>query len=295
MVSREAQKIREILRANYQPVTDYKHMNVQNMRDVFNAGITWGPLPEGISYHDEKVGGVTVEKITADSASDKIILHIHGGGMVVGDHHSDRFMLAHLASRTRRNAYSVNYRLSPEFAQPAAIEDCVSVYQGLLDMGYSGKDIALIGESAGGALAMSLCAYLKKNCMEMPAAVCCISGSVDARYESVSMKRNMPTELVVNANLPETMNAIYFKDCDPMDPVLSPIHSDLTGWPPVYLIACREEILLDESIRMYLKLEEAGVETELSVKEGLFHCYMVYDLPESYEAFDEIAAFFNKH
>ena len=295
MVSREAQQIMEILRANYQPVTDYEHMNAPEMRAAFNAGITWGPLPEGISYHDEKIGGVTVEKIAADDASDKLILHIHGGGMVVGHHQSGRFMLAHLVSLTGRTSYSVNYRLSPEYAQPAAIEDCVSVYRGLLDMGYSGKDIVLIGESAGGALVMSLCAYLKKNSMEMPAAACCISGSVDARYESVSMKRNMPTELVVNANLPETMNAIYFKDCDPMDPILSPIHSDLTGWPPVYLLACKEEILLDESIRMYLKLEEAGVYTEISVKEGLFHCYMMFDLPESYEAFNEIAAFFNKY
>ena len=46
---------------------------------------------------------------------------------------------------------------------------------------------------------------------------------------------------------------------------------------------------------MYLKLEEAGVETKLTIKEGLFHTYMMFDLPESYEAFEEIASFFNEY
>lgn len=295
LISREAQEFKNVLTKNYIPITDYEHMDVVMMRQMFEMGIHWGPLPDGVTWQDEEINHVTVEKIMVTDATDKVILHIHGGGMVLGHHRAARFMLSHIADLTKRTAYSVNYRLSPEYAQPAAIEDCVNVYKGLLEMGYKGKDIVLLGESAGGALVMSLCAYLKKYEIEMPAAACAISGSVDCLYQSESMTKNIPTEVVVNNNLAEMMNAIYFKDCDPMDPVLSPIHSDLEGWPPVYFHACKEEILLDESVRMYQKLKEAGIETELTIKEGLFHTYMMYNLPESYEAFDEIAAFFKKH
>lgn len=295
MVSREAQELKKILKDSYIPVIDYKNINIAELRAFSESSIIVDYLPDGVSYHDEKINNVTVEKITVTDASEKIILHIHGGGMIMGNHHSGRFMLSHIADLTKRTAYSVDYRLCPEYSQPAAIEDCVSVYKGLLDVGYHGKDIVLLGESAGGTLVMSLCSYLKKYEIEMPAAVCSISGSVDSQYKSISMIRNIPTEVVVNNNLEKVMRALYFKDSDPKDPILSPIYSDVSGWPPVYFHACKEEILLDESVRMYLKLEEAGVETELTIKEGLFHTYMLYNLPESYEAFEEIAGFFNKY
>lgn len=297
MISREAQKFKEILKGNYVSMVDYENMDVQAQRAMFESVNTLEalPIPKGVTCQEEKINGIIVEKITVTEMTDKIILHMHGGGMVLGDHRTGRFMLSHVANLTKRTAYSVNYRLCPEYSQPAAIEDCVSVYQGLLSIGHQGKDIVLLGESAGGALVMSLCAYLKKYGIDMPGAVCSISGSVDSQYNSVSMTKNIPTEIVVNINLPEVMQAIYFKNCDPMDPVLSPINSDVTGWPPVYLHVCKDEILLDESIRMYNKLKDAGVETELTIKEDLFHTYMMYNLPESYIAFDEIAAFFSKY
>lgn len=295
MISRKAQEIIQTLKKNYEPIMDFQNLQVEERRELFNQSIVLEPLPEGIHHETGTVNGVPVEKISLSGSTDKIIMHIHGGGMIIGDSSSSRFMLAHVADLTKRNAISVDYRLCPEYTQPAAVEDCVSVYCGLLEQGYDPKNIVLLGESAGGALVLSLCAYLKKNKMEMPAAVCSISGSVDSQYESASMTKNRETEIVVNANLKEMMNALYYTDTDPKDPVFSPIYSDLHGWPPVYLHACQGEILLDESIRMYLKLEEAGVETKLTIKEGLFHTYMMFDLPESYEAFEEIASFFNEY
>lgn len=295
MVSSKTKEFMDHLKKVYVPIADFHHLNVDMMRQNFEKGIVLEPLPEDTSHKELKINGIQVEKITVENHSEKIILHIHGGGMVMGHHYSGRFMLANLASLTKRNTYSVNYRLSPEFSQPAAIEDCVNVYKGLLDRGYEAQNIALIGESAGGALVMSLCAYLKQEGISMPGAVCAISGSVDALYQSDSMTSNASTEIVVNLNLPEMMSEIYYKDGDPNNPVLSPIKSDLRGWPPVLLHACKEEILLDESTRMYAQLKAAGVDVKLIVKEGLFHTYMMYDLPESYEAYKEIADFFNRY
>lgn len=190
---------------------------------------------------------------------------------------------------------SVDYRLSPEYVQPAAVEDCANVYEGLLNEGYDAEDIALLGESAGGMLVLSLCAWLKQHHIDMPGCVCAISPSVDMEYKSVSMVRNQKTECCVPINLKEMMQDIYYNGANPLDPVSSPIYSDLTGWPPVYLHACKEEILLDESIRMYMKLEEAGVETELTIVEEMWHTFMLFNLPESYIAYQQIADFFNRY
>ena len=292
MISEKAKKTIEQVRAAYMPVVDWEAIDWPLMRKASEALITDGPFPDGISWKTSEIGEVPVEWTILPKASGKLILHIHGGGMCTGEARFDRFMLSHIAGLTGRNAVSVNYRLSPEYAAPAAIEDCADVYRGLIREGYAPDDIVLLGESAGGMLALSLCAFLKREGDALPAAVCAISPSVDSQYESQSMETNRDSEIVVNQNIKEMMQAIYFCGADPMDPVLSPIHSDLRGWPPVYLMACREEILRDEAVRMNVKLQEAGVVSQLSIDEGLFHTYMLQDLPESYEAFGRIAEFY---
>lgn len=296
MLSQKAQEMEKFLKENYIPEVDYHNMDIAFLRKMYNKSIT--PVNEtdiGIKVIPDTINGVSVEKIIIPDSGKKLIMHVHGGGMTMGNASSDRFMLSNIGKLTKRNTISVDYRLCPEYSQPAAVEDCFAVYQGLIKEGYAAKDIALLGESAGGYLILSLCAYLKKHDIEMPGCVCAISGSVDAEFNSPSMIRNRSTEMVVNLNLKDVLHALYYKDADPSDPVISPIYSDFTGWPPVYFHACKEEILLDESVRMYLKLGENNVETELSIVEGMFHCYMVYDLPESFEAYKQISTFINKH
>lgn len=295
MISEEARKMIAQNKEFYEPYMDWKTMDYSLLRQGFEETVTRGPLPEGITVKDEILAGRPVERIFFPNASEKIIMHIHGGGMVMGNEKTDRFMLSQIGIRAKRNTISVDYRLCPEYAYPAAVNDCAGVYRALLEEGHEAKDIALLGESAGGMLVLALLAYIKKNEWPMPGCACVISGSADAQYRSQSMERNKASENVVNLNLKEMMQEIYYKTAEPNDPVASPIDSDLSGWPPVYFHACREEILLDESIRMYVELQKAGVETDITIVDELFHTYMVRDIPESYAAFENIAAFFLKH
>lgn len=295
VISKEAKDLMEQLRKTYVPVVDWEQTDWEQFRADVLAMVPDGPYPQGVTFRSDTIGGVDTEWTVVEDASEKIIVHFHGGGMCMGTASIDRFMLSHIAVLTKRNAVSVEYRLSPEYAHPAAVEDCVAVYTGLLEQGYQAKDIVLLGESAGGMLVMSVCAWLKQNHVEMPGAICAISPSVDSRYQSQSMLTNRETELAVNLNLVEMMEAIYYCGVDPLDPIASPIHSDLHGWPPTYLMACRKEILRDEAVRMCVRLQESGVPCELTIEEELFHTYMLHDIPESYEAFQKIAEFFSRY
>ena len=294
MISKEAKQLIGQLKAVYVPVVDWKNMDWEELRKGAAALVPDGPYPAGVRWEEDVINGVSVERTIVAGASEKLIYHIHGGGMCMGEARYDRFMLSHVGSLSGRCVVSANYRLSPEFKQPAAIEDCAAVYRGLLSSGHSPENIVLLGESAGGMLVLSLCAWLKQNGLPLPAAVCAISPSVDSEYESQSMETNRDTEIIVNGNLKPMMKEIYFGDAGPKDPVLSPIHSDLHGWPPVYFMACRNEILRDESVRMCVKLQEADVKSELTIDEDLFHTYMMHVLPESFEAFQRIADFYNR-
>ncbi len=290
MVSKKAQEMKEFFRSMFIPEPDWRTMDWTAAREMADAAAVMEPLPEGVIITSETLGGIPVERIQVPNYSGKVLFHIHGGGMTIGNSRSARFMLAHTGVLCGRNTVSVDYRLCPEYAQPAAVEDCAAAYQGLLGE-YAPKDIALIGESAGGMLVLALLAYLKQHGLPMPSCACVISGSADPEYNSPSMMENRETEVVVCLNLREAMHGYYFTDGDLSDPVLNPMNSDISGWPPVYFHACDDEILRDESVRMYEKLRSAGIPTKLTIKEGLFHCYMLNDLPESYEAFQEFADF----
>jgi acetyl esterase/lipase len=89
----------------------------------------------------------------------------------------------------------------------------------------------------------------------------------------------------------------YLKEADPEDPLVSPLYADLEGLPPIYIQVGTSEILLDDSIRIAKKLEDAGVEVELDVWEDMIHVFAAFAAfaPESREAIEKIGKFIKKH
>jgi acetyl esterase/lipase len=91
--------------------------------------------------------------------------------------------------------------------------------------------------------------------------------------------------------------ALYANGRDLKDPMLSPLFGDLSGFPPTILTSGTRDLLLSNTVRTHRKLRQAGVEASLQVFEGQSHAHYYRDVtaPETKEAFDEIAGFFNKH
>jgi epsilon-lactone hydrolase len=81
------------------------------------------------------------------------------------------------------------------------------------------------------------------------------------------------------------------------DPQLSPIYGDFHGFPPAILTTGTRDLFLSNTMRTHRKLRKAGVEAELQVFEGISHAQyqLAADTPESKEAFEEIARFFDAH
>lgn len=295
MISEKTRQLEEKLRAQYVPYPDYRNIDWVPLRQAMDQDALDRPIPDGIVISETQLGDIPVERINLDTGADKYIFHVHGGGMTLGSKVTGRPMLSHLALYSRRNTISVDYRLCPEYSQLCAIEDCITAYQALLAEGVDPANIAFLGESAGGMLIMSMLGYISEHNLPMPGCACAISCSVDPYYNSDSMRTCAETEIVVNLNLRDQMSDFYYQNADLNDPAFNPYGADVTGWPPVYFHACDNEILRDESVRMYEKLQAAGIPTRLTLKSDLFHCYMLYDIPESDEAYREIAAFFNEY
>src|ERR1700760_2425680 len=131
--------------------------DVNEQRRLFREAVSAQPLPPDVSVTAATLGGVPTAEITVDGVEARhVVLYFHGGVYVI----SDAFLAAGLASevgrRTNAKVISVDYRLAPEHPYPAAIDDALAAYEGLLESGVAASDVVLAGESAGGGLAVAL-------------------------------------------------------------------------------------------------------------------------------------------
>ena len=103
--------------------------------------------------------------------------------------------------------------------------------------------------------------------------------------------------LIARAASCDTRARLYANGHDLKDPQLSPIYGDFAGFPPAILTSGTRDLFLSLTVMTHRKLRQAGVESVLEVFEGQPHgaWYRDASVPESKDAFEEIARFFDKH
>ena len=245
-----------------------------------------------------RVPGHVVGKLT-DTAK-TAILYIHGGAFIlpaVPEVHVT--MVAHLCRDLDAVGFVVDYRLAPFNKFPAALDDCERAYRALLELGFSAQRIAIAGESAGGALLLGLLQRIRKAGLPMPACAVPISpvtemGRLHAPPSRALKRRSDPLLPIVAL---QKVDEMYAGDWDASDPELSPLYADLTGFPPLYLLASDSEVLLDDTVLLARRAREAGVPTKLEVWPILPHAFPLFErfMPEVRAAREDIVAFMREH
>jgi acetyl esterase/lipase len=259
------------------------------------ARVEWSQLcPNQIV--EDKMAGVPVRIVTPeglpDANRDKVLLNLHGGGF-----NSDSGSYTEsipIAGYSKIKVVAVLYRLAPEHAFPAAVDDSVAVYKELLKT-YSPNHVVIYGTSAGAVLTAQVAARLKQLGLPLPAALGIFSGLGDfARHgdsEAIYSLRGFSGHL--DPPEPETRDREYLAGADPRDPVLSPIFGDLHGLPPTLFITSGRDLLLSGTVNLHRAYLNAGVDARLVVFDALPHAFW-YDstLPEAIEANHMMADFF---
>ena len=259
------------------------------------ARVEWSKLCPNLLV-EEKIAGVPVRIVTPEGLTeanrDKVLLNLHGGGF-----NSDSGSYTEsipIAGYSKIKVVAVLYRLAPEHAFPAAVDDSVAVYKELLKT-YSPNHVVIYGTSAGAVLTAQVAARLKQLGVPLPAALGIFSGLGDfARHgdsEAIYSLRGFSGHL--DPPEPETRDREYLAGTDPRDPVLSPIFGDLHGLPPTLFITSGRDLLLSGTVNLHRAYLNAQVDARLVVFDALPHAFW-YDstLPEAIEANHMMADFF---
>ena len=264
------------------------------MRATFERIGSAMPVGEGIEHEELTAGGRPSEWTrTAGSRSDAAILHLHGGGYVIGSPRTTRSITAGLARHSGLPVLAPDYRLAPEHPYPAAIEDAVAAYSWLIDQGVDPRRIVVSGDSAGGGLTMALVLTLRDRSLPLPAGAVGISPMLDLTLSAPSIDANLATDpQVTRAFLQLSVGHYLPPGVDPKSPLASPVFADLGGLPPLLLQAGGDEALLDDTVRFGEAAEAAGVDVTVECWEAMMHVWhmLAPRFPEAEAALTAIAA-----
>jgi epsilon-lactone hydrolase len=253
-----------------------------------------------VAVTDDAIGGVPVKWVAPPSVAPMggahVLMNLHGGGFVLGSGSLvEAIPIAHL---TQLPVVMVDYRLAPEHPFPAAVEDAVAAYRGLLDH-YAANRIILYGSSAGAALTMQTVLRLRELDLPLPAALGGFSPPSDLSDLGDSGSIFTLNGLWGDIHLPpdhvDSEIRAYLGGVDPKDPRVSPVYADLTGLPPTLLLSGSRDLLLSGTIRLHVALKSAGVEAHLAVFEAMPHCHwLAFHLPEARQATAMMVDFFQR-
>ena len=252
-----------------------------------------------VSIAEATLGGTPVLDVRPDGwvNNGKVLVYTHGGAYTAFSARSTLPSSAQMCRATGLRLISVDYTTAP-FANWSGIQaQVVSVFQALLDDGFSMKDIALYGDSAGGGLAVSTVLNLRDLGLGMPAAVVLWAPWVDIGNAGDTAHTLRDADPVISYDILLDSCAKAFADgLDFNDPRVSPLYADFTrGFSPTLIQVGTKEILLSTSVRLFQKLEAADQPATLDVYEGMWHVFQQYPLPETEVAVSKCAAFIKEH
>jgi acetyl esterase len=222
---------------------------------------------------------VRVYRPTNDSAQ-PVVVYFHGGGLVMGSNHSFEPLARALASASGATVIAVDYRLAPEFPPPAQFDDAVAavtwVSRNADSLGVDAARLAVVGDSAGGALAAGVTLAARDRGGPAICAQVLLYPGLDRDMTAPSITA-MPDAPMLSRDDIEYMHALADGNAEPpRDPYLVPAYAEnLSDLPPAIVVTAECDPIRDWGERYALRLRDAGVQTTMTRYPGAYHGFLM--------------------
>lgn len=254
------------------------------------------PAPSGVSFSSIDLDGVATMVVTPDNVLDgKVLFYIHGGGYVHGGIKAYRGLAGHYAKLLGARVYVPDYRQAPEHPFPTPINDTFNAYRALLAMGIESRSLAISGDSAGGAMVVTIMRKARDAQLSLPAAAVAISPWADLTHSGLSSRVRNGLDPICSTDFLDQLAKIFLAGELPTNPDASPIFADVRGLAPTLVQIGENEVMLNGATRLASHLSENRVRTTLEVWPGMFHVWPMFSglLPEADQALRNAVRFIN--
>lgn len=205
-----------------------------------------------------------------------VIVYYHGGGWVVANIDVYDASARALANQAKAIVVSSHYRQGPEDKFPAAHEDANAAYDYVVENAGSwngnADKLAIVGESAGGGLAVSVAIHARDAELTMPDAIVSVYPIAGGETDTPSYQENANAVPLGRADMEWFFDQYLSSAEDRSDPRIDLYdEADLSGLPPTTIINAEIDPLLSDGEMLAEAMKAAGVEVEQQTFEGVTH------------------------
>lgn len=223
--------------------------------------------------------GMKTYKMTPkESKEERCVLYLHGGGYINQPSLFHWWFLDKLVAETETDFYIPIYPKTPEFTYEKSYDLIRKLYKRLSDSGYS--EIILVGDSAGGGLALGFCQMLREENMKQPKEIVLISPWLDITLNHEDIRRYEKTDPMLNVNNLKKIGRLWSGDADPKSYMLSPMYGKLEGLGRISIFIGTREICYPDANTFSEMLHEKGIGHNYYEYNMMNHNFPLYPIKE---------------
>ena len=245
--------------------------------------------PPGTITRPVTAGGVPSLVVSPGEGHEPTVLYLHGGGYVIGSAFGYQPHAGALAASAQTGILVPDYRLAPEHPFPAALEDAQRAYLWLRERTPDPDRVTVAGDSSGGGLLLSLLLALKRDDLPLPAAAVIFCPWLDLALRTASPS---DAPLATDEDVRRCVQA-YLSGHPADDPIVDPVHADLSGLPPMLIQAATGDARLGDAKALAANANDHGVDARLELFPVQAHAFQLFwsFLPEAADAMEAAGAF----
>ncbi len=264
----------------------------QERENTCDAHELTGP-PDGIRYERDELAGIAVLRAIPERDLGRFsVVFLHGGAFCLMSARTHHRLAGHIASACRAQVIVPDYALAPERPFPAALQECVAALGAARDERSDGM-VALMGDSAGGGLALSVLLQVRDQGATPPFAAVLMAPWLDLTLSSPSVRSAAGSDVILAEDNLRKMAELYLNGAKPDDPLASPLFGCFKGLPPLYAQASGRDLLRDDCTRLRDAFTEQGLTLEFELFADMLHSFQFFagNMPEAEDAICRAAAF----
>jgi len=222
------------------------------------------------------------------SSSQKVMLYIHGGAWTNQPLNLHWLFMDKMAQSLNAKVIAPIYPKVPHFNYQDTYPKMLSLYKEILESVESSNQLTIIGDSAGGNIALGLIQLLKRDHLPQPQDIILLSACVDISLENPLIHDYEENDPMLASEGMEVITKIWAADKDLKDPLISPIYGDFQGSSKITHFIGTHESLYPDAIQFDEQLTEQGIDITTLVYPKMNHVFVVMPIPEALDAQQKI-------